>query len=118
MTITYDVLNDMIRNGKIDTVVMGFAGAGYELSNPDSGYPDCHLFADLHAIHILTWAEGTALAIANPHSASQKNWKNLKTAQPHHQWMNISVSSDVEPFMRSVRNKLEEAGEIWQNIYI
>lgn len=195
MTITYDVLNDMIRNGKIDTVVMacvdmqgrligkrltaryfleidqkrtsistfshvttieGFAGAGYELSNPDSGYPDCHLFADLHAIHILTWAEGTALSIANPHnritsepllcsprviliqqierlagfelkglfaseiefnlfnetyeSASQKNWKNLKTAQPHHQWMNISVSSDVEPFMRSVRNKLEEAG--------
>jgi len=45
-------------------------------------------------------------------SASQKHWKNLKTEQPHNQWMNISASSGIETFMRSVRNKLEEAGKI------
>ena len=49
-------------------------------------------------------------------SASQKRWQNLQTAQPHHQWMNVGASSDSEPFMRSVRNKLEEAGEIVQYI--
>nr|CAD2205125.1 unnamed protein product [Meloidogyne enterolobii] len=51
-------------------------------------------------------------------SASQKHWKNLNNHQymnhhqysTHHQYMNISASSAIEPFMRSVRNKLEEAG--------
>jgi glutamine synthetase len=43
-------------------------------------------------------------------SASQKHWQNLNS-QPHNQWMNIGASSAIETFIRSVRNKLEEAGE-------
>lgn len=43
-------------------------------------------------------------------SARQKHWENLQTVQPYNQWMNIGESSGLEPFMRNVRNKLEEAG--------
>nr|CAD2155997.1 unnamed protein product [Meloidogyne enterolobii] len=195
MTITYDELNNLIKNEKIDTVVVacidmqgrlmgkrltgrhflglnqkkisistfvyavtieGIAGGGYEISSVDTGYSDCHLCADPNSLHLLPWSEGAVLAISNPHnfvtseplfcsprvilmqqierlanlklkglfaselefnlfnetyeSASQKHWKNLKTAQPHHQWMNISASSGIETFMRSVRNRLEQAG--------
>ncbi|KAF7631151.1 Gln-synt_C domain-containing protein [Meloidogyne graminicola] len=50
-------------------------------------------------------------------SARQKHWENLQTVQPYNQWMNIGESSGLEPFMRNVRNKLEEAGVLLEAIH-
>jgi glutamine synthetase len=43
-------------------------------------------------------------------SAREKGWKELKTPQHLHQWMNIQASSLMEPMMRKIRNGLEGAG--------